>query len=77
MLHIEKKLHYNTLGTYDLSFICIINMLRIWRLTLLGLAPFCRFGPQAIQGLSALRSPFAFDYPTWGLIYLCASKSCF
>ena len=36
--------------------------LRIWCLALLRLAPFCRLTPRAIQGLGALRSPFAFDY---------------
>ena len=45
-----------------MSSICIINILRIWRLVLLGLVPFCHLTPRAIQGLGAFRSPFAFDY---------------
>ena len=45
-----------------MSSIYIINILRIWRLVLLGLVPFCHLTPRAIQGLGALRLPFAFDY---------------
>uniref|UniRef100_A0A7N2MX20 Pentatricopeptide repeat-containing protein n=1 Tax=Quercus lobata TaxID=97700 RepID=A0A7N2MX20_QUELO len=46
---------------------------RIWRLALLGLVPFCRLTPRAIQGLGALRSPFAFDY--LGLVPILARAS--
>ena len=44
-----------------MSSICIINILRIWRLALLKLVPCCLLMPWAIQGPSALRSPFAFE----------------
>lgn len=53
MQHVEKHfiIIFNTLGTYDLNSICIIDVLRIWCLVLLRLAPFCCL---ALLGLALL-----------------------